>query len=294
MNIYKRGAKGEYIVDLQRRLIAAGYALPRFGADGDFGEEVVHALMSWGIHFGALHRDHSTDPTDFELQQLATMFLLHDENSKIRIDNDRLVRLDPKFGGKHVRGKRHFAQIDSIVLHQTGCVFKYPSGSCAIWHNVPIHVGVPRSRNELGKFIKVNELQDLLWHAQGLSRRSIGIEIEGNFPGLAGNRKTWWSKGGGPHKLLPEQVEAARAAIDWIIESVNAASPEPIKYIFAHRQASINRIADPGEEIWKTVGLWAIEKYNLWTGDTKTWSTGNGYSLPDEWTGEENGVGYYE
>lgn len=43
----KRGDKGEYVRALQILLIGRGYALPKYGADGDFGEETESALQKY-------------------------------------------------------------------------------------------------------------------------------------------------------------------------------------------------------------------------------------------------------
>lgn len=287
---YVRGSSGDHVVDLQRRLLSEGLPLPRFGADGDIGEEVVVALEAWALSVGVLVSDvgHLADD---DLDYLAKLFILYNENNKKVVDNERLVRLDMKFGGKLVKGLRQWKDIDSIVLHQTGCVLRYPAGSCSIWHTIPIHVAVPRSDNELGKFIKVNDLQALLWHAQGFNKRSIGIEIEGNFCGLTDDPRTHWKKGGGPHTLLVEQVRAARAAVEWIVKCAEASGAN-INYIFAHRQSSGDRIADPGQSIWRDVGCWAIDNLGLNSGG-QHFSIGNGAPLPDEWTGVDNGIGYW-
>ena len=44
--VLMRGAKGHFVVILQRRLMALDYALPRWGADGDFGGETEAALRA--------------------------------------------------------------------------------------------------------------------------------------------------------------------------------------------------------------------------------------------------------
>ncbi len=41
-----RGAKGPFVLILQRRLIALGYELPQWGADGEMGEETEYALRA--------------------------------------------------------------------------------------------------------------------------------------------------------------------------------------------------------------------------------------------------------
>lgn len=43
----KRGSKGEDVRKLQQRLIELGYALPRYGADGDYGSETVTAVKAF-------------------------------------------------------------------------------------------------------------------------------------------------------------------------------------------------------------------------------------------------------
>ena len=43
--LLSRGAKGEPVRAMQQLLIAKGYELPRYGADGDFGAETENALL---------------------------------------------------------------------------------------------------------------------------------------------------------------------------------------------------------------------------------------------------------
>lgn len=40
----KKGMKGDWVAILQNKLIARGYPLPRYGADGDFGDETLTAV----------------------------------------------------------------------------------------------------------------------------------------------------------------------------------------------------------------------------------------------------------
>ena len=47
----KKGNKGEYVKLLQKKLIEQGYALPKYGTDGDFGSETESAVK-------AFQRDH--------------------------------------------------------------------------------------------------------------------------------------------------------------------------------------------------------------------------------------------
>ena len=49
----RKGSKGEAVKKLQQRLMELGYKLPRFGADGDYGNETVAAVKAfqqdWGL-----------------------------------------------------------------------------------------------------------------------------------------------------------------------------------------------------------------------------------------------------
>ena len=49
----RKGSKGEYVTVLQTMLLNRGYVLPKYGADGDFGNETVEAVKSfqrdWGL-----------------------------------------------------------------------------------------------------------------------------------------------------------------------------------------------------------------------------------------------------
>ncbi|MBC8529550.1 peptidoglycan-binding protein [Christensenellaceae bacterium NSJ-44] len=47
MQTIKRGSKGEAVRKMQRLLIAAGYSLPKYGADGTFGAESESALREF-------------------------------------------------------------------------------------------------------------------------------------------------------------------------------------------------------------------------------------------------------
>ncbi|MBQ6715975.1 MAG: peptidoglycan-binding protein [Clostridia bacterium] len=43
----KRGMTGKDVTEMQKQLISAGYALPKYGADGDFGKETEDALKNF-------------------------------------------------------------------------------------------------------------------------------------------------------------------------------------------------------------------------------------------------------
>ena len=45
--LLKKGSKGDKVVDVQKMLIQLGYSLPKFGADGDFGNETLAAVKKF-------------------------------------------------------------------------------------------------------------------------------------------------------------------------------------------------------------------------------------------------------
>ena len=48
----RRGAKGEYVKRMQLALVVAGFTLPRYGVDGDFGKETLAALKAFQAAHG--------------------------------------------------------------------------------------------------------------------------------------------------------------------------------------------------------------------------------------------------
>ena len=57
----RKGAKGDIVKDMQNRLMQLGYALPKFGADGDYGSETIAAVKAFQAANG-LQADGVTGP----------------------------------------------------------------------------------------------------------------------------------------------------------------------------------------------------------------------------------------
>jgi hypothetical protein len=119
-----------------------------------------------------------------------------------------------------------------------------------------------------------------MFHANWLNRDTVGIEIDGNFYGVEGKKRTHWQKGGGPHRLTPDQIVAARRACEWICNEVRKRRGQ-ITHIYAHRQSSQNREADPGSAIWQAVGLWAQQSLGL--ANEPLYTRGSGLPIPESW-----------
>jgi len=168
---------------------------------------------------------------------------------------------------------REWGEVKGIVLHQTACDL---SSAVERWYPVTCHVGCPKD----GKVIYNNDLRRVLWHGHGFNRDTVGIEISGNFQGIEGNDRTRWAPGGGPAHLAMEQLKGARGAVAWIIGTV-ALNGGRITHIWAHRQSSDTRQADPGSEIWRGVGIWAQQVLGLVNNPAVI--LGTGLPLPVEW-----------
>lgn len=180
--------------------------------------------------------------------------------------------------GKHPVTKgdkdlRPWERITGITLHQTACRLGTRPER---WYTLGAHVGIPKD----GQVLLVNALQVKMWHAGGLNRDTVGVEIDGNFCGIEGRPRTAWSGGGGPHELTQEQIEGARWVLRWICQEVEAHGSR-ITSIYAHRQSSENRTADPGSRIWQEIGLWACQELGLVSNPMET--RGSGLSVPVEW-----------
>ena len=167
--------------------------------------------------------------------------------------------------------RRRRSDITGVTLHQTGCAMpQHPDG----WRNLNAHIGVTQS----GRIIIVNDPTYMIWHAQGLSKSTIGIEIEGNYCGIDGDESTLWKGGGGPHHLNPAMMEAFDNLFIWIITTTKM---DPLEHICSHRQSAKSRIGDPGEEIWKAVAIPWSERLCVMLDGFRTF--GSGRPIPHQW-----------
>lgn len=173
--------------------------------------------------------------------------------------------------------------ITGVTLHQTGC--EMPRNPLN-WRRLNAHIGLTQE----GQIVIVNDPRDFIWHAQKLSYHTIGIEIEGNYPGLMDDPKTLWKGGGGPHRLNPEMLTALDHLRDYLITWF-ATENQEWKYIHAHRQSAHSRIADPGEEIWKAVAIPWMEATGATDGGPGFY-VGKGRPVPQQWSGDANAGDY--
>lgn len=185
---------------------------------------------------------------------------------------------------KLFHAKRLEETVIGVMLHQTGCLM--PT-SVSGWDRLNAHLGIGRN----GGFYIVNDPTDLIFHGQGLSRQTVGLEIAGNYPGLRGNEKTLWKGGGGPHTLNPEMLLGLETARKWLLEWFGSRNLR-WNWIVGHRQSFKTRIADPGQEIWETVALPWMAETGAYEGG-EDFSKGSGRPIPREWAGDKRNARYW-
>lgn len=194
-----------------------------------------------------------------------------------RVHDIRKLHVPPRLASQH---DRIWQQIRGVTLHQTGCAMpSRPQG----WSRLNAHFGITKE----GLVVFANDPKMMIWHAQGLSRSTIGIEIEGNYPGLMSDPSTLWS-GGGPEATLNPDMHKAFDQLFELLEWMFKVNRSQWWFVHAHRQAYKSRPADPGEEIWKSVALpWMKRLNEQWFEENRdggdTFVIGSGRRIPREW-----------
>lgn len=174
--------------------------------------------------------------------------------------------------------------IDGITLHQTAV--QLPPGRRDLAdamgdrelarHLRALRVHAHITAFTTGGAVIAYPLRTYLHHANGLNASTIGLECEGSYAGLG--------------KLVPQPViDAGREALAWLVDNAPLEGIT-LRYIYAHRQSSATRRADPGLAIWRDVAVeYAIKELGLVSQPGYTW--GNGRKIPKEW--DPDGVGRY-
>lgn len=262
------GDKGSDVEEMQEALLAHGYDLPEYGADGHFGDETNAALVAYSHNTGLpltnpipqrlldeLLWDAPEDPDvpDPPPPSIgAEIFDFQDEPWEAR--NPKKFK---RVGGKPVI--REPSQVTGITIHQTAA--KYGVAPYQI-HAAGGDERLALARRSLrvachvmafhnGFLAWPNPLEWYVYHGNGFNAFELGIEIDGNYPGVRGG-KTW--NGKKATEVTPNLITAARAGIELLVREGRKLGM-PIEYIHAHRQSSATRRDDPGEELWELVVL---------------------------------------
>lgn len=298
------GEKGQSIAHLQRALVERGFELPRFGIDGHLGEECWDALQRFAENEGlawapevppsvlaALGRPRRTTPvpilndTSLEEPQTADVVDLREACE------------EPHPKARTVAGmtvRRPADSVDAIMIHQTAVEFglaPYQLQAAAGDRRVALARRAQRVACHALAFCDgfVCLPAPLRWyihHGNGLNARSLGLEIEGNYPGVLGGTTV---NGKTATEVTETVVVAARHALRLLVENGRNEGC-PIQFIYAHRQTSNTRRADPGEALWRSVVLeYAVPVLGLKTQPARTWGTG--LPIPRAW--DPDGVGEY-
>jgi hypothetical protein len=285
----RKGSEDPYVTIAQQQLIALGYGLPRFGADGVLGDETLYAygvfLVSQGLRAPTDESPKSITPAGAAALDMAFATLAQGGSTANIIDE----RANHPHSGRSVSTPyRLWPKITAVVLHQTAAKIGEKPAS---WHGVPIHFGITRA----GKVIQLYDLTEVCNHANGLNRPSVGIEIDGWYAGIEGQPKTLWQPKNLPTPRQPMnlpdvQANAVKTTVQWIVNTV-AANGGRVTNIHPHRQSSKDRQSDPGSLIWQTVGLWAQNTLGLSDGGA-AFTVGDGRAIPEAWDARYMGNRY--
>ena len=313
MNI---GDKGADVREIQIALEDQGYQLPMYGADGDFGNETKTALedfardeslpmgdpvppqtlsailagrgAGWDIPRDDPCRDLVSYPpiTETLLDKVEVIDLKH------RPFSERIARKYKRRYGEPI--VRDVSDVTGITIHQTAVkysirdyqiqaaggdekmAFAYRALKVAC-HVMAFHDGF---------VVWTNPLDWYVHHGNGFNSYELGLEIDGNYPGLVGGQ-TWNKRT--PTKTTDASIRAACAALELMVREGRKMGM-PIEYIHAHRQSSATRRSDPGEELWNEVVLeFAVPVLGLKTDPSKVLRDGR--PIPKSW--DADGVGKY-
>lgn len=134
-----------------------------------------------------------------------------------------------------------------------------------------------------GDILHNNDITRYTFHGSGGNSKLIGVSGEGNFPGLEKKRKKKH------HGWTPHEIETNRGALRLAVLN-SREDGAPVERLYAHRQYSGGRIADPGEGYWKEIGIPIAKELNL---ERMTFqSFGKGREICREWD-EEARVNYW-
>jgi peptidoglycan hydrolase-like protein with peptidoglycan-binding domain len=309
----KYNDKGKDVLDMQHALLGQGYQLPKYGADGHFGNETMAALKDFTEHQGI-------EWTSDEVPQAALDALIIDAVpvevppvpdqalGDVKLYDLRDVPWDTKGDQFTQRNQKKFkrsggkpvvrdpAMITGITVHQTAV--KYGVKDYQI-HAAGGDENLALARRSLqvachvmafcrGFIAAPNPLASYVYHGNSpFNATELGIEIDGNYPGLIGGQT--WNNSPHPTKVTAALVHAACAGIEYLVRE-GRKEGMPIEHIHAHRQSSATRRGDPGEELWRKIVLdYAVKELGLIPHQGEVF--GDGRPVPTEW--DPSGVGSY-
>ena len=239
---------------LQLALMAMGYALPRFGADGFWGGETEAALSRYAHDHSFEAPDEADEWSDLCADVLSVYRRVEALGPMPAVD------CRPYAHAEDVAGRRRWADIDSLLFHQMATVFGGDKRK-----RIP-RVAINGAVTVDGDALRIHDPLTWVWHAQGYSQRSIGIEVEGWYAGVEGDDSTFWrpkSRPGRQPMSLPDGVVCAALSLSRYYIRLVAAHGGEVRHILTHRQAYPTKPSDPGEAIYRAVCAPLMQEFGL-------------------------------
>ncbi len=163
--------------------------------------------------------------------------------------------------------EREISSVYALVLHQMG----FNRGNDPQkYDQVKAHFVILQN----GKIYQLHPLTSYLYSSGGFNKGSVAVEFAGNFKSIRG--RCYRPERFGCHNLTPAQIESGRFIVKHLIDKIG------LTHVLAHRQSSGSRGNDPGPEIWKSIGQWAIDNYGMNDGGDG-FKVGSGQPIPNEW-----------
>ena len=199
------------------------------------------------------------------------------------------------------------ADIDGITLHQTACVFGVSAAQlkgaggdermAKRLRALKVRCHALAFRDPEDGVVLPNPLLWLVQHGNGLNPTTLAIEAECRVEGVDGDMRTFPGnvKKAPREPVTDDLIEVTRAAFLALMERAPL-DGITLRYVYAHRQSSPTRRADPGSRLWKaTVLEYAVAKLGLQTKPQSVWTTrtgGRGAKIPESWDPAQKGVRY--
>lgn len=290
----KRGDSGEAVTQLQKDLLELGEHLPRWGADGDLGDETLDAVTSLLVKHG---RKQQSDPAtdivdDQELRFIGALRELLRGSSKIA-PPEVLIDRRAQTGSNKDMGPRIWSEVKGWCLHQTACHLG-ASKDPARCDGIGAHFVVYQD----GRVFWLHDLDRKIIHGNGFNNQTIGIEIDGLFAGVEGDPTTVWDDPSTPsHEqamtLTPAQTAAVKQLIRWTHAEIRRHDCQPT-VIVAHRQASGDRRNDPGSKVWQDIAMPMLAELHLSDGGPgfAIQDAQGGRPIPQAWDPSRLGIKY--
>lgn len=275
---------GPEVTRLQEVLTSLGYDIGTKGPDGIFGPETAEAvkmfqrnyglisdgcvgnLETWPILKQVLETNATKNPMNQPEVRIVDRRSQHDPPG---LYNEELSPLSFKGEGKNI--------INSVTLHQSGCTISEVS---RVYDAGNFHVAILTD----GRILLTNPFEMCIETEGAMSTSTITVEFEGNMAGIEGQPETVWNDGSHIDSLSDAQIKASEYLFAWIKHKFEINGGQ-WKYVYAHRQLSADRRADPGSEIWQKVGMKWIEWLKGSDGGPD-FAVGGGLPIPKQWNPE--------